>query len=126
MSQAASAYSAVRTFEAGGVINPGHIVTVSGATVIESSDAQVGNGVYVGEAACASGDHVEICLAGPCRIWADATAAIALFANLSSDTDGHAVVDTTDKHKLIGQALEAKASGIGFIECNVNVGWLAA
>lgn len=126
MSQATSANSVVRTFVAGGVIHPGHCVTLSSGTVIEASGANAANGVYVGEANCASGDHVPICLAGPCKVFADATAAIALFANLATDASGHAVVDTTDKHKLIGQALEPLASGTGFIEINVNIGWLAA
>lgn len=126
MSQATSANSVVRTFVAGGVIHPGHCVTLSGATVIEASGANAANGVYIGEANCASGDHVPICLAGPCKVFADATAAIALFANLATDASGHAVVDTTDKHKLIGQAMEPLASGTGFIEINVNIGWLAA
>lgn len=126
MSQATSANSVVKTFVAGGVIHAGHCVTVSGTTVIEASGANAANGVYVGESDCASGDNVSICLAGPCKVFADATAAITLFANLATDGSGHAVVDTTDKHKLIGQALEPLASGTGFIEINVNVGWLAA
>lgn len=126
MSQAASANSIVRTFTAGGVIHPGHCVTLSGGNVIEASGANAASGVYVGAENCASGDHVEICIAGPCKVFADATAAIALFANLATDGSGHAVVDTTDKHKLIGQAMEPLASGTGMIEINVNVGWLAA
>jgi hypothetical protein len=126
MSQATNANSVIKTFVAGGVIHPGHAVTVSGATVIEASGANAANGIYVGEANCASGDHVPVCIAGPCRAWCDAAAAIALFANLATDASGHCVVDTTDKHKLIGQALEALASGTGYVEINVNIGWLAA
>lgn len=126
MSQATSANSIVKTFTAGGVIHAGHCVTVSGSTVIEASVANAANGVYIGDEDCASGDYVAICLAGPCRAWCDATAAIALFANLATDASGHCVVDTTDKHKLIGQALEPLASGTGYVEINVNVGWLAA
>jgi len=126
MSQATNANSIVKTFTAGGVIHPGHVVVVSGSTVIESTGANTGNGIYVGAENCASGDHVPVCIAGPCRAWCDAAAAIALFANLASDASGHCVIDTTDKHKLIGQALEPLASGIGFVEINVNVGWLAA
>lgn len=125
MSQATSANSIIKTFTAGGVIHKGHVVTVSGSTVIESSGANVGNGIYVGDDDCASGDYVPVCLAGPCRAFCDATAAIALFANLASDGSGHCVVDTTDKHKLIAQALEPLASGTGYVEVNVNVGWLA-
>ena len=126
MSQATNANSIIKTFTAGGTIHPGHVVVVSGATVIESTGANTGNGIYVGDDNCASGDHVAVCIAGPCRAWSDGGAAIALFANLASDGSGHCVVDTTDKHKLIGQALEPLASGTAFVEINVNVGWLAA
>ena len=35
---------------------------------------------------------------------------------LANDSSGHFVVDTTDKHKLAGCALEALASGTGMIE----------
>ena len=126
MSQATSANSVIKTFVAGGTIHPGHAVTVSGTSVVEASGVNAANGIYVGEADCSSGDHVPICIAGPCRAWCNATSAITLFANLATDANGHLVVDTTDKHKLVGQALEPLASGEGFVEVNVNIGWLAA
>lgn len=125
MSQATSANSVVKTYVAGGIIHPGHCVILSGSEVVESAGANTANGIYIGDENCATGDAVSICVAGPCRAWCDATAAIALFANLASDGSGHCVVDTTDKHKLIGQALEPLAAGIAFVEINVNVGWLA-
>jgi len=125
MSQATSANSTVKTFIAGGVIHPGHCVIASGTEVVESAGANTADGIYIGDDVCADHDHVSVCVDGPCRAWCDATAAIGLFANLASDGSGHCVVDTTDKHKLIGQALEPLAAGLAFVEINVNVGWLA-
>jgi hypothetical protein len=116
MSQAHDANSWVVPLVAGGVIHPGHAVVISNGTVIECTGANTAIGVYVGEENCASGETVSICVGGPCKVFADGSSAIVIGAVLGNDTSGHFVVDTTDKHKLAGVALEALASGTGMIE----------
>ena len=117
MSQAHDAFSTiVSQIKAGGTINPGHAVVISAGTWIQCTGAQTAQGVYIGDADAASGDYVSVCVLGPCKAFADGSSAIAIGAVLANDTSGHMVVDTTDKHKLAGQALEALASGTGMIE----------
>lgn len=120
MSQAASANAWVRTFTAGGVINPGHAVVISAGTVVECTAADTFFGVYIGTEACASGDLVSICVGGICKVFADGTSAISIGSLLGNDSSGHFAVNATDKDLIAGRALEALASGTGFIEAVVG------
>lgn len=117
MSQTHDAFSTVISdVKAGGTINPGHAVVISNGTWVQCTGANTAQGVYIGEADAASGDYVPVCVLGACKAFADGSGAIAIGAVLANDGSGHMVVDTTDKHKLAGQALEALASGTGMIE----------
>lgn len=120
MSQAADANASVRTFTAGGVIHPGHAVVVSGTGVVECTAADTFFGVYIGTENCASGDHVSICLAGICKVFADGTSAISIGSLLGNDSSGHFAVNATDKDLIAGRALEPLASGTAFIEAIVG------
>jgi hypothetical protein len=112
---------------AGGVINPGHGVVLSAPKVVQCTSAQTAIGVYVGTEDAADGDVITICIGGPCQAFCDGTSAIAAYAVIANDTSGHFVVDTTDKHKLAGIALEPLASGTGLIEiCFVPASFNAA
>lgn len=117
MSQATSANSIVKTFVASGVIHAGHIVELDAAgTVSENNGANTGVGVYLGDADCAANDHVEVCILGPCKVWADGAGAIAPGAYVASDANGHAVVEANAGDRVIGVALEALAAGTAYIE----------
>ena len=117
MSQAHDAFSTiVSQIKAGGVVNAGHAVVISNGTWVQCTAAQTAQGIYVGDADCASGDYIPVCVLGACKAFSDGSSAIAIGAVLANDSNGHQVVDTTDKHKLSGMALEALASGTGMIE----------
>lgn len=118
MSQATSANSVVITRAASGIIHAGHIVEfdATGDTVSENNGANTGVGVYIGDADCASGDHVPVCILGPCRVWTDAAAAIVAGAYVASDGSGHAVAEANAGDRVLGTALENLASGTGYVE----------
>jgi len=117
MSQATSAFTIIKTFVASEAISAGHFVEMDGVNSVCQSDTDhVFVGVYIGTQACATGDHIEVALLGPCKVWCDATAAITREAVITADSNGHGIVTTTDKDKAAGFALEALASGAGYVE----------
>ena len=117
MSQATSAFTVIKTFLASEVISAGHFVEMDGANSVCQTDADhVFVGVYIGTSACAAGDHIEVAILGPCKVWCDASGAITRECVITPDSNGHGVVTTTDKDKVAGFALEALASGTGYVE----------
>lgn len=122
MAEATNPHSVVLPFVAGGVINPGHAVQISADdTVVQCSGANTGDGIYIGEQDAASGDHVEVCVAGPCRAWVDGAVTVNPGAWLANDADGHIIADTTDRHRLIGRALKTNAAAENFCQVFVNI-----
>lgn len=127
MAEATNAHSIVLPFTAGGTIDPGHAVVISAdGTVVQATVANTADGVYIGEQQALSGDHVEVCMHGPCRAWVDGAVTVNPGAMLANDSDGHIVADTTDKHKLIGRALGTNAAAENYGQIFVNVGYNAA
>jgi len=116
MSQATSANTVVKTFTAGGVIQPNTFVKESSGTVVTATVAGAAVGVYIGSEACASGDKVSIAVLGPCKVSADGTSAIAIGAKLQSNASAVAVVNVTAGQIVQGMALEPLASGTAVIE----------
>jgi len=127
MSQATSAFTVIKTFAASEAISAGHFVEMDGAnSVCETDGANTFVGVYIGTSDCASGDHIEVAILGPCRVWCDATAAITRECAITPDASGHGTVTTTDGDKIAGFALEALASGTGYVEVLLVPGFYAA
>ena len=118
MAQAVSANSVVITRVASGIIHAGHIVEFDATlnTVSENNGANTGVGVYFAKEDCAAGDHVAICVLGPCEVWADGTAAIVAGTYVASDGSGHAVAEANAGDRVLGTALQNLASGTAYIE----------
>jgi len=120
MSQETSANSVVKTFKASAAIDPGRCVKISAAgTVTQASAGNTAAGIYVGELACAAGDHVPVCIMGVCRAWIG-TAVTA--GDLVSDivTTGLIHTEATDNLHCMGIALETSASGSKYIEVLIS------
>jgi hypothetical protein len=122
MSQTADARSVVLSMKTGAEVHAGYIVTLSAAnTVIEASDsgaAAFAHGVCLDNEATV-GNPVRVVVLGPAKIWCDATTPITAGCAIGSDSGVGVVVDT-DKYHIVGRALEALASGTGWVSCIVN------
>lgn len=130
MAEAHNARSIVIGCIASGAIAVGHAVELASTsggekTVNQADTANEAFGVYVGDEAAADGDHVEICIFGPCKAWLDGAITVNPPQAVANDTDGHIVADTTDKHRILGFALEANAAAENYGEIFVNPGFNA-
>jgi hypothetical protein len=129
MSQETSANSVIKTFKASAAIPAGHAVTISAAgTATLAAAGHTAAGIYVGSEECVAGDHVPICVQGVCRAWADAGTAITINppCYLADNTSGHMHVEAATTVRALGIALEAMASGTGFVEMLVSPFVIAA
>ena len=80
-------------------------ITSTGCDVATAnSDAIIG----VAMTAASSGDMVTIRVAGAARV--QASAAITVGDRVTATTAGQAVTDTTDKHGILGRALETASA----------------
>lgn len=123
MSQETSANSVVKSFKASAAISAGHAVTISAAgTATQAATGHTAVGIYIGAEDCVAGDHVQICVQGVCRAWADGTAAITIAppCYLADNTSAHMHVEATSTIRALGIALEPLASGTGYIEMLVS------
>jgi len=129
MSQETSANSVIKTLKASAAISAGHAVTISAAgTATQAAAGHTAAGIYIGEEDAVAGDHVPICVQGVCRAWADAGVAITINppCYLADNTSGHMHLETTTTVRALGIALEAMASGTGYIEMLVSPFVIAA
>jgi hypothetical protein len=117
MSQETSAHSVIKTFKSSGVVHPGHTVDISAAgTVVESTGANTAVGVYIGTANSADGEHIDVCILGPCRAWSEGVLTLNPNQYVSNDATGHIAAETTNNKRCLGMTLEAMASGTGYVE----------
>lgn len=116
MSEVHDAFSTVIHVTANGVIHGGHGVETTDGTFNENDGARVAWGVLNQVEDCADGDTVPVTVLGPVKMWCDGSSAISVGSWIATNSSGHGVVDTTAGHRLVGRALEALASGTGFIE----------
>ena len=119
MSQETSANSVVKTFKAAAAIPAGHAVTISDTgTAAVAAAGHTAVGIYIGSEDAVAGDNVAICVLGVCRAWADAGVAITINppCYLADNTSAHMHVEAADNVRALGIALEAMASGTGYVE----------
>jgi hypothetical protein len=116
---------------ADGAIARGHTVDLVSSVggqkhVAQNTGANEGWGVYIGDDAAAQYDHVEICTRGRCIAWLDGAITVSPPQAIANDADGHIVADTTDKHRILGFAVEENGATENFGEIDVNPGFNAA
>jgi hypothetical protein len=92
------------SFVADNAITIGQILKVT-ATGVDVATANTDAMIGIAMTAASQGDMVTVRVAGAARV--QASAAISVGALVTATTAGQAVTDSTDKHGIIGRALEA-------------------
>jgi len=116
MSEAHDAFSVIVHMTVTGTVAGGHFIENTAGVISQGDGARSAFGVLAQTEDAADGDTVPICVMGPCKVWANGTGAIAVGSYIASDASGHAVVDSTAGHRIMGMALEATSTNGVFIE----------
>lgn len=95
-----------------------------GTAAYQAKVATTASEAYVGvlQNAPASGEQAVVRISGPSKLYVNGTTDIAAGDGIESTTAGVGVKNTTDKHRIIGFALESMAENADrVIEVLVNV-----
>ena len=122
MSQTADARSVVLSMKIAAEVHAGHIVALSAANTVAECGASSASvypiGVCLDDEATV-GNPVRVVVLGPAKIHCDGTTPIVAGYAIGADQYGHGVYVDSDKYQIVGRALEALASGVGYVSCIV-------